>query len=129
MSVVSDLVKNFRTFCNMIEGKYVEAVFPRCVKTGFYIELNYLDQGESLGYIGIDIVSETGDVTSFKIKNVWDVKVYRATENDDTGAMRYYSLVIETNKGTIKLKKDLREKKLVLEYETPDIQYVATTLL
>lgn len=126
--MINDLLKNFKVFCKMCDGTYREELFPECKKYSFKIGIEYLEKGDMLAYLVIKIVSDEGDEEILRLEDVRILEVRRISENDENGTLRFYTLYVKTNKGIISLKRDIRENKLVVNFENKDIWYRSTVI-
>ena len=119
---VSNLIRNFKMFCSMCDGKYEEEIFPSCKRFSFRISLEYLEKENTLSYLKLKIVSGEGDEEEINLYNVRILGVERKSE-EENGVIRFYSLIIHTDKGILSLKKDIREDKLYVEFSGRDLKY------
>ena len=126
--MLKELIKQFKKFCEMCEGSYKDSVFPMCVKYSFRISLEYLEREDYLEYLLVKIVSEEGDEEILRIRNVKILDVKRISENDESGVLRYYTLLVKTSNGTLYLRRDIKEKKLIVQFESPNISYKSIVL-
>lgn len=126
--MIDELVKNFEQFCILCEGKFSYNVFPQCTKLTYTIRLDFHEIDDTLEYLKIRIISDEGDFEILSLFNVKIENIERKTENDEKGEMNYYVLNIYTNKGLLKLKKELKEDKFIVEFNGKDIKYSSSVL-
>jgi hypothetical protein len=126
--MLKELVKQFKKFCEMCEGTYDDSVFPTCKRYSFRISIEYLERDYWLEYFLVKIISEEGDEEVLRLNNIKILDVQRISENDSTGVLRYYTLVIKTDKGTLYLKRDIRSRQLVVQFESRDVSYKSVVL-
>ena len=128
MASINDITKHFKIFCEMCGGKYDETLLPQCVKSRFTITLDVVGGDTQIIKLLVKIISVEGDEEAFQLNNTRLVDVQRISENDHTGAIRYYTLNILTESGELSLKKDLKDNKLILSFKNSDITYVSTVI-
>ena len=126
--MIEELIKNFKVFCEMCEGKYVEDISPECRKFSFRIIFDFVEAKEKLEHLSLKVTSDEGDEEIFTIKDVRILNVERYSENDDKGELSYYVLNIVTDKGELKLKKNIKEDKLLISFKSNNLEYSSTII-
>ncbi|RIB35142.1 MAG: hypothetical protein BXU00_03005 [Candidatus Nanoclepta minutus] len=118
-----DLVKNFEAFCKYVGGNFNQDIFPRCSKLSFSIVLEFVESEEYFEKLSIKIESTSGDYEVLKLENVKILDIERFSEEGARGSFEYYTLRISTDKGTIFLRRSIREDKLIISYKGEGISY------
>lgn len=118
-----DLVKNFEAFCKYVGGNFNQDLFPRCSKLSFSIVLEFSEKDGYFEKLSIRIESITGDYEVLKLENVRILDIERFSEEGAKGSFEYYTMKISTDKGSIFLRKVIREDKLIISYKGEGISY------
>jgi len=118
-----DLVKNFEAFCKYVGGNFNQDIFPRCSKLSFSIALEFSEKDEYLEKLSIKIESTVGDYEILRLENIKLLSIERFSEEGTKGSFEYYTMKIDTDKGSIFLRKAIREDKLIVSYKGESVSY------
>jgi len=118
-----DIIKNFEAFCKYVGGSFNQDLFPRCSKLSFSIVLEFVEREEYFEKLSIKIESTAGDYEVLRLENVKILDIERFSEEGTKGSFEYYTMKISTDKGSIFLRKAIREDKLIVSYKGESISY------